>query len=177
MVEQHLLGCPGCKEQLAFERRMVDEFQAFSPATDSGWARLRQRIEPGEPFADRAARAVGEFWQQLTRPPVAALAFAQFAFVVVAAGLLLSLSRPSYHALGSAPVPAAANVIVMFAPETTEAEMRGLLKTNGATLVGGPTPTDAYLLSIPRTSRSSALAKLRSEAHIVMAEPIDGVAQ
>ncbi|HEX6660661.1 MAG TPA: zf-HC2 domain-containing protein [Sphingomicrobium sp.] len=177
LVEQHLLACADCQQQLAFERRMVDEFQAFSPALATGWTRLRQRIEPREPWSDRAARAMNEFWQQLTRPPVAALAIAQFAFVVVAAGLLLSLSRPSYHALGSAPVPATANIIVMFAPDTTEAQMRGILNASGATLVGGPTEADAYLLSIPGASRSSALNKLRSERHIAMAQPIDGVAQ
>jgi len=97
--------------------------------------------------------------------------------VVVAAGLLLSLSQPSYRALGSAPVPAAANVIVMFAPETTEAQIRDLLKANDATLVGGPTETDAYLLSIPGAARSSALAKLQAERHVKLAQPIDGVAQ
>ena len=174
LVEQHLLSCARCQRQLAFERRMVDEFHALTPEIDSGWARLRHRLEPRVSWRDGAKRQAAAFWQQLSRPPVAMLAAAQFAFVILSAGLLLALSRPDYRALGSSTAPAAANVIVMFRPDTTEAEWRGILRANGASLVGGPTPTDAYLLSIPAPSRLQALKKLRADGHVELAEAIDG---
>jgi hypothetical protein len=174
LVEHHLASCAHCQRQLAFERRLVDEFQALTPEIDTGWARLRQRLEPRERWRDRAGREAAAVWQLLSRPPVAVLAAAQLAFVIFAAGLLLTLSRPSYHALGSSSAPAAANVIVMFRPDTTEAEWRGVLRASGASLVGGPTSTDAYLLAVPATSRPVALNTLRADDHVVMAEAIDG---
>ena len=174
LVERHLASCAECRAQLGFDRRMIDEFPAMSPEVDSGWARLRQRLEPRQSFARKIARDAEALWQMLRRPPVAALAVAQLAFVVVAASVLLSLSRPSYHALGSAPPPASANVVVIFRADTTESQRRDLLRANNASLVGGPTPTDAYLLRIPEPSREKALAALRADAHVAMAQPIDG---
>jgi hypothetical protein len=174
LVERHLASCAECRAQLGFERRMIDEFAAATPQVDSGWARLRQRLEPRQSLAQKIARDAESMWQVLRRPPVAALAFAQLAFVVVAASVLLSLSRPSYHALGSAPPPSSANVIVIFRADTTESQLRDLLRANGASLVGGPTSTDAYLLRVPESSREKALAALRTDAHVAMAQPIDG---
>ena len=62
----------------------------------------------------------------------------------------------------------------MFRADTTESQLRTLLQSNGASLVGGPTSTDAYLLSVPASSRPQVLAKLRSDRHVTLAEPIDG---
>src|SRR6266550_177105 len=45
LVENHLESCAECKRLLALEHRMVEEFQALDPGIDSGWARLRGRIE------------------------------------------------------------------------------------------------------------------------------------
>ena len=175
LVEQHISGCAHCRRQLAFERRMIDEFAGLSPEVDSGWAHMRQRIEaPKQSLWDKILTDIAALWQSLNRPAVAALAFAQLAFVVVAGGALLSLSRPSYRALGSSPPPQSANAIAMFRADTTESQLRTLLQSNGASLVGGPTSTDAYLLSVPASSRPQVLAKLRSDRHVTLAEPIDG---
>ena len=182
LVEDHLSSCAHCRRQLALEHRMIDEFAAMAPEVDSGWERLRQRIAPARPSAprqswwDRAARDAAVAWEAFKRPPVAAFAFAQLAFVVIAGSILLSLSQPSYHALGSAPPPQSANVLAMFRGDTTEAQMRGLLRANGASLVGGPTPADAYLLRVPPRSRTVVLARLRGDRHVVLAQPIDGPA-
>lgn len=186
LVEQHLANCAHCRRQLAFERRMVDEFAAMTPEVDSGWARLRQRLDapqsqepqivavPRERWRDKVANDVGAVWQTFSRPAIATLAAAQVAFVGIAGTLLYTLSQPSYQALGSAPPPQSANVIAMFSPDTTESEMTKLLRSNGAALVGGPTPTDAYLLRVPAASRQSALNRLRSDRHVLLAQPIDG---
>jgi len=179
MVEQHLSSCAHCRRQLAFERRMVDEFAALSPEIDTGWARLKQRIEPPRPMArreslwDKVARDASALWETLSRPAVAALATAQLAIIAIA-GYAVSLSQESYQALGSAPLPQSANVIAMFHADTTESQLRGLLQTNDASLVGGPTSADAYLLQVPARSRPAVLARLRSDRHVTMAEPIDG---
>lgn len=175
LVEQHVASCAHCRRQLAFERRMIDEFADLSPQVDSGWARMRQMIETDRPSLwDRILRDASSLWQSFNRPAIAALAFAQLAFVIVAGTVLLSLSRPSYRALGSAPPPRDANAIAMFRADTTESELRALLQANGASLVGGPTEADAYLLQVPGSSRQAVLAKLRADRHVTLAEPIDG---
>jgi hypothetical protein len=187
LVEEHLSGCAHCRRQLAFERRMVDEFAELTPEVDSGWARLKQRLDtppasvrqaprPRESWWDKASRDAAAVWQTFTRPAVAAVAFAQLAILVVAGSVLFSLSQPSYRALSSAPPPQTANVLAMFRADTTESQMRELLSGTGASLVGGPTPTDAYLLRVPAGSREAVIARLRGDRHVLMAQPIDGPA-
>ena len=175
LVEQHVSSCAHCRRQLAFERRMIDEFSTMTPEVDSGWARLRRRIEqPSESWWHKIERDFAAVWQGFNRPAVAAFAVAQLAFVVVAGAVLLSLSQPSYRALGSAPPPQTANIIVMFGADTTESQITDLLRANGASLVGGPTSTDAFLLRVPDSSRSAVLEKMRSDSHVILAQPIDG---
>ena len=185
-IEDHLSSCAHCRRQLAFERRMVEEFVGLTPEIDTGWARLKERLKaPAEtPSPERVAVRQGwwngiandaaAFWKTLTRPAVAALATAQLAFVGIAGTILFSLSQPAYQALGSAPPPQSANVIAMFRADTTESQMRDLLRANGATLVGGPTSADAFLLRVAPATRGQAVAKLRSDRHVLMAQPIDG---
>jgi len=175
LVERHLLSCGNCREQLAVERRLIDEFQAMAPEVESGWARLRGRIDTPVQVARAPKQPFAELWAFLTRPAVAAIAVAQLAFVVIAGGALLSLSRPAYHVLGSAPVPADANVIVIFDADTTEGEMRGALGAAGASIVGGPTSADAYLLHVAPAGRQNSLARLQADANVQLAQPIDGV--
>lgn len=176
-VEAHLSDCADCRSQLGTERRMVEQFQALTPEVNSGWARLRRRMEaPAAPRRRPLAEAAAELWHILTRPAVAALATAQVAFVAFAATILPSMVSPAYQALGSAPAPAEANVIVMFRPEATEFDIRGALTATGASLVGGPTPANAYLLHVSEKTRPAALEKLRDDDEVTLAEPIDGVA-
>lgn len=174
-VEAHLSSCASCRRQLALERQLIEEFQAMTPEIDSGWARLKSRIQAPPSIRPRPRRRIfAEAWAVLSRPGVVAFAAAELAFVVVAGSLLLSLSRPSYHALGSAPAPAAANLIVIFHADASEAEMRAALKGAGASIVDGPTAADAYLLHVAPPQRQSAIARLQSDGIVQMAQPIDG---
>jgi anti-sigma factor RsiW len=184
LVETHLTACARCQRQLAGERRMVEQFQSFSPEVDSGWARIRQRIEaPAGTRPGWIARTAADVWQMLKRPAVAALATAQVVLLAIAAAILPSLGTgPAYVALGDRAQPAAsaaasANVIILFRPEATEAGMRSALRQSGASLVGGPTDADAYLLNVPEAQRPTALARLRADREVLMAEPIDGAVQ
>ena len=174
-VERHLLACADCRQQLVGERRLIDEFQAMTPEAESGWARLRGRIETRAPATEPARRPIAELWAILTRPAVATLAFAQLAFMVIAGSTLLSISRPAYHVLGSATAPAAANVIVIFHTDTTVGEIRQALGGAGASIVGGPTSADAYLLHVSAAERQSAVSKLQADDNVELAQPIDGV--
>jgi hypothetical protein len=185
LVEQHLSSCAHCRRQLAFEKRMVHEFASFSPEVDNGWARLKERLEPGhEPLHhsplprprlwDQVVADARALWGTLSRPAIAALATAEVAFVGLAGTALYTLSQPAYQTLGSTPPPRSANAIAMFKADTTSAQMADLLRENGASLVGGPTETDAYLLDVPAKSREEALTHLRTDRHVLLAQPIDG---
>jgi anti-sigma factor RsiW len=173
-VERHLYACAECREQLAVERKLIERFQAMSPEVESGWARLKARIDPPRREA-KAARP--RFFEDLkaivSRPAVAALAAAQLA-IIAFGGILLSLSQPAYHALGSAPAPAAGNVIVMFKGDATQDDVRTALHAAGASIVGGPTSADAYLLHVEPRERSRAIGKLKADRSVQLAEPIDG---
>lgn len=176
-VDAHLSSCAYCRQQLVLERRLIDEFQAMAPEVESGWARLRNRIE--RPMARRITRparsaALAEAWAFLTRPAIAALAAAQLAFVVIAGATLVSLGQPAYHTLGSAPAPATGNVIVMFRADATEQDIRNVLRSAGASLVDGPTPANAYLLHVAPKRRQIALRTLQADVNVQLAQPIDG---
>jgi anti-sigma factor RsiW len=172
-VERHLYACAACREQLSLERQLIGEFQASSPQIESGWARLKAQIAPPRPAAPAKQPVLAELWSILSRPAVATLAVAQLAFFLVAGSVLLSLSRPDYHTLGSAPEPAAANAIVMFRAETTAKDVSDALGARGASIVGGPTSTGAYLIHLDPAKRKTALAKLRADDDVQMAQPVD----
>jgi anti-sigma factor RsiW len=177
-VEKHLSACTDCRQQLATERRLVAEFRAFTPELESGWSRLRARVASPEPVRRQHRRPMAEvgadLWAAFTRPIVLAFAAAQVAFVTFASGLMLWLSQPAYHALGSPPAPASANAIVMFRADATEQDVREAMRSAGATIVGGPTAAGAYLLHVDPRQRLSALAKLRADDDVQLAEQIDG---
>lgn len=176
-VEDHLSSCGDCRDQLTLQRRLAHEFRASDPEADAGWLRLRGRIEAERNATRPQPRAPGNPWRILRQPAVAALAAAQIGFLVLAGAILFSLSRPTYHALASAPPPAAANMLVIFRADATEKDIRDALRASDASIIGGPTAADAYLLRVSADQRPRALSRLRSDDDVQMAEPIDGSAQ
>lgn len=178
LVEEHLQSCVQCQQQLFLERRVIDEYGTLIPQVENGWNRLRANIETPEPHQrPPLLQPLIEMWRGLVRPPVMGLVAAQAVFLLVGAGLLVSLERPQpaqYHALSSTPASAAANIIVMFQGNATEQQMRDALNSSGASLVGGPTTADAYLLHVDAKTRPVAIARLQSDRSVTLAQPIDG---
>jgi hypothetical protein len=82
----------------------------------------------------------------------------------------------TYHVLSSAQPPSPGNLIVIFRPDLRESEMRGVLNANHARLVEGPTAADAYVLRVPAAERAAALERLRGDAGVVLAQPLDAAA-
>ena len=173
-VEAHLSSCARCRDELTFERRVIHDVRGSVPEVDAGWARLSGRIEADRPAPRYIPRTAGSAWKFFRQPAVATLAAAQVGFLVLSAGVLVSLSRPTYHALGSPPTTPSADVIVIFRADATVGDIRDTLRASGASMVGGPTSADAYLLRVPLSRRQQALAQLRSDDDVQMAEPIDG---
>jgi anti-sigma factor RsiW len=175
LVEAHLSCCAECRDQLVVERRLVQQFRALTPEIEPGWARLKARIDPPvRHFVPSRPSVWAEFWAIISKPAVAGFAVAQVAFVLVAGSMLMSLSKPAYHALGSANVPASANAIIVFRADTKVEDVQQALGRAGATIVDGPTEANAFVLHVDAARRGAALASLKSDAHVQLAEPLDG---
>ncbi|MES2129633.1 MAG: hypothetical protein V4463_20370, partial [Pseudomonadota bacterium] len=65
-----------------------------------------------------------------------------------------------------------ANVVVVFRPETSERQLQSILESTHAYVVGGPTVTNAWLLNIPAAGVDHAIAALRAEGAVELAEPL-----
>ena len=170
-VDAHLGTCARCRADVEFQRHLCATPVATPPGdADSGWLALRARLDlPRAGARPPAARAswLGPRW----------LAFAlglQAAFVLALATVWLALPRPAeYRTLGTVASAPAANALVVFRPDATEAEIRRALRAADARLVGGPTVTDAYLLRLPVLGAAS-LARLRAELAVARVESLEG---
>jgi hypothetical protein len=178
-VEAHLAECAECRRDLLTEKALGSEVSLASMDVDQGWATMRDRIAGHAPAAPLPANVVPLRRKSLFRRPIPmgwALGAQAAALALVVGGMRLGQPAPDpvYHALGSAPLPAAGNMIVIFRPDATEQALRDALVGNHASLVGGPTDSNAYILHVDDAKRPTALAALRANRQIVLAEPIDG---
>jgi hypothetical protein len=62
----------------------------------------------------------------------------------------------------------------MFRADATEQDVREAMRSANAKIVGGPTEAGAYLLHVDPRQRQSALARLRADEDVQLAEQIDG---
>ena len=174
-VEAHLGDCARCRADLEFQRhlRATPAPETLPGDVDRGWLALRARLEAPaaetpRPARPRAAPTTPRWW-----PLALGLQAAFLGALVLAAAWLFLPHSDAYRTLGAAPAPTAANVLVVFRPEATEAEMRRALRAADARVVGGPTVTDAYLLRLPALGPES-LARLRAEPAVARVESLEG---
>jgi anti-sigma factor RsiW len=173
-VEAHLDECAECEAEIRFEERLEAEVARLPLDVEQGWARMRQRLAEDRP-GRRVARAITAHTPWLGWGIAAAMMLS--IGVVMSPALRPAAAPDAYHTLGAAPVAAAGNVVVIFRPDTTERQIRAVLRASNARLVDGPTQADAYVLQIPAARRELALATLRARHEIVLAQPIDGAAR
>ena len=176
-VEAHLAVCERCSVDLAGERALASEVGELPIATGIGWAAMRDRLDT----AARQASFVPAPPPVRRRPTlrqIGTILAAQAALLAAAVTITLRVEAPMapYHALGSAPSAVGGNAIIVFRPDARESDISRLLKANNARLVDGPTAANAYVLHIPETARAPALDRLRSNAAVVLAEPLDTAA-
>jgi len=87
--------------------------------------------------------------------------------------------RTGYRTLATAPAAAPHGVLrVVFAPETSEADLRALLLSVRAEIVGGPSAAGAYTLALDGAGAAEpvdeVLRLLRADPRIRFAEPVAG---
>jgi hypothetical protein len=175
LVQRHLAGCPACRAALVHERALAAAVRAAAPGAEHGWDGMRALIDRAEPGQRRPARAWARRPGRSGSPRVWRwVAGAQFAALLVL-GTIVALPPQrdgAYHALGDASAAPTGTALVMFRPETSEATLRGLLAGAGARLVDGPTAAGAYVIALP--GDGAALARLRAQPAVTLAEPVGG---
>jgi hypothetical protein len=188
-VKAHLDGCNDCQAKLRDEQRLAAEVaelpvEAGALDVEHGWALISRQIAPQARRPERLDAGLVRTFRERREAAGSRRSEAGSLRWVVAAQLCVILAlgaqawrttQPAaYKTLGGAPADTAANLIVVFRPETPEKDLRAILRSNNARLVDGPTATDAYLLHVPPAGRAAALIRLRQQAQITVAEPLDG---
>jgi anti-sigma factor RsiW len=179
-VEEHLRGCPGCREELECLRVMQSEYveSEMAPEAQAALAKLRPRLEEAVPAKRPPRRATGRA-PTLTAPfPVwfkLAMA-AQFALVFGLGWAVLQPDRAglAYHTLSAAGAPerAVGSLVVVFDPAAPQRDVARILRACGGRVVDGPTASNGYVVAVPDGGLGAALTRLRAESAVVLAEPL-----
>lgn len=188
-VQAHLGECADCRAELGAEQRLSSEIAgmasaAGAPDVERGWRQMSQSLDrqprtrsPFGGWIGRLAtpRRTDPLPQSGSAPWLGWAVALQCCVLVVMGVVLWRGEEPArYHALGTTPASAAANIVVIFKPDTPERDLRAILRASSSRLVDGPTVSDAYLLHVAPAARSAALARLRRDPEVVLAEPVDG---
>jgi len=175
MVREHLLHCAACRAELGAERSLqaalADCAEERAADTEAALGRMRA-LMANNPPAPQPAQGKGRWMPWALGLQSAA----------IAALLLVVVARPAlepvapYKGLSAAPTaPPRPEALVMFRPGAAEPAIRKALLAHRAVIVGGPTESGAYRLSLP--GGAPALAALRAEPAVSLAESLDPVAQ
>jgi hypothetical protein len=190
-VESHLAECAACRneaERCRLERVAMRAEGLTAPSPHPAQLeRLLARLDRAEP--DESAAPGGPALVALARRTPRVVRYALAAQLVVLAGLGYLAARietappapaPAFRALSDAPATARGDLRVVFDPAATEAEIRALLLSAGASIAAGPSPAGIYTLSIAPAgtgpSLEAALALLRADPRVRLAEPVAEVA-
>ena len=176
LVREHLRTCAQCQADMAWQRGL----QAADPqprgALDVDQAFLRLKARLGPPQSGGRAwllmRLRGMFgpgaswmgWALATQAGMIVI----LAFLLVEPAGVLRL----YHGLG-APPEAHGNIVVVFRPDTTERDLRQILRESGTRIVDGPTAVDAFVLSVEAGGQERAISTLRRQHAVTLAEPLN----
>jgi hypothetical protein len=172
LFDAHLAECAECQADLAAETALCAGL-ASMPTPELA---RRTRAIPRPRSATRSPGARPGFLARRVSLAWALAAPAAAAAAVVLFFTLQPIERDpgaDYRLLGSRGRDVAGNVIVMFAPDTTDRELRAALGQVDGRIVDGPTASGAYIVRVVPAERPAALARLRGAEPVVLAEPVD----
>ena len=173
-VARHVSECIACRRELEDLRALQGAIA--NDGLDSGatqaFAKLKARIERDRPrrtqplFHRVASRwHASDFWAR-------GLLVAQFAALIVIAGVYLSRPPQYYHTLAAAATTARGDVVVVFQGTTTEREIRDVLLRVQARIVDGPSAEGAYTLKVREGDQRTVLEQLRQQPVVKFCEPM-----
>jgi anti-sigma factor RsiW len=174
-VQAHLHACAACRQELAWHKRLLETDSPLPAGLDAERALARLMPQLDARATPAPARTL---WQRLrsrldgTRWQGWAIG-AQLAVIALLVAQLLPQQQggASYHALGrgAAVTP---DLLVVFRADARLQDLRQLLQSHGAQIVGGPTVTGSYLLDVAPERQAALLAALRADPAVELAEPM-----
>jgi len=183
LVESHLADCAACRRELEWHRqlRAAQAAPAAARDVDRAFAALRVRMPAREPRPrTRAWEALRMWWQTQAAPMRWALALQPLLIVGLAVALVAGRGVPTatssqqiYHALAQPSAETSGRLVVVFAPQATQAEMRRVLLASGTRIVDGPTAADAYILAVAPERAAQAAQQLRAESSVLLIQSLD----
>lgn len=162
LVTRHLDECAHCRRETEW-LRALHEACAECAAQDGG-SQLFEVLRRQE----RPSRWTDRLWRVAAVVGVVALTLLGWRVWTA------DDERAAYRTLGSQDALTRGNVVVVFDAAAREADMRGLLQSIGARIVGGPTSTNGYVLAVPSATAGRALEVLRGARIVKLAEPLGG---
>ncbi|GAB3361242.1 zf-HC2 domain-containing protein [Lysobacter tyrosinilyticus] len=174
-VQRHLDACAECRrdlqEMLALQALIADRAeQGTDGDADAGWQRMRQRIGPTRPGRDSWWQALSRSWTRAPTWMAWAVALQAGLTVALAAALWWPRSEPvAYRALGHV-MARNGNLLIVFDPAISEAQLRRLLDVSDARIVDGPNEAGAYVLAVPEGRVESVRDALRAAPGVTMVE-------
>lgn len=175
-VQNHLGSCGSCQREVEWLRELHAACVAGEDDPDAASAlrQLRRKLEKSRRDGGVMAR-LRELWGRGGRWSRWVIATELVAIVALGAWLLPSPDSPALYrtlAASNSKAPTTGNLVVVFEPSTTEADLRRILRDAGARIVDGPTAANAYVLDVPAQRQDQALQALRSERAAVLVAPL-----
>jgi hypothetical protein len=186
LVEEHLRSCAGCRSELDCLRVLQSTYaqSELAPDAEAALARLRPRLtepaagsRPRRPARGAPPRTAATPGWQVAIPAWMKVALAtQFVLLFGLGWTVLQSGRlaPEYHGLSASggPQHAAGNVVVVFDQGAPQREVARILRAAGGRVVDGPTESNGFVLAVADGDLKAALARLRAEPGVVLAEPL-----
>ena len=176
LVQQHLGECLRCQREVEWLRELHAACVAgeATPGASAAFRKLRRQLEKPRDGRDSIA-SLRRSWGRARLWSRWAIA-AQLAVIAVLGTLLLSGSDgPALYrtlAARNAAAPVTGNLVVVFDPATTEAEVQRILRGAGARIVDGPTQANAYVLEVPSGQTDGAVQAIKAERAALLIEPL-----
>lgn len=171
-MQEHLRGCAVCREDLAWQRKLLETEGPLPAGLDPERALARLMPQLESPAVSRALGQRLRAWLGAAGWQGWAMG-AQFAAiaVLVAVQLLPRDEAPAYQALGRGPA-STPDMLVVFKLEARLQDVQRILQANGAQIIGGPTVTGAYMLDVEPGRQAQLLAALRTDPSVETAESL-----
>jgi hypothetical protein len=166
-LEQHLAECAQCQREAAWLRMLQEDFAEQAQQDDAS----PQRRHPRHHAATRSGARPAGLTRKRRERWLAWLAAMQ-AVAILALGVIMFRAQHAPYRTLSAPGGKGALLVVAFDPRTTEAQMRELMRSDDARIVGGPTESGVYILRVADEREAATRKALLASPQVRLVEEL-----